>query len=268
MLPADSFVPKTNQTDKYPDDWGVIKMKKNFCGKTDVGLKRDNNQDCFLIRELGENIILMVVCDGMGGAAGGSEASTVAAEVFAEYVCGNFENTECRSKLLLDAQIKANDAVCDKAQTVSGLDGMGTTIVAALYDGEKYTCLWVGDSRIYALTKGVIKQISHDHSFVQALVDSGNITSEEAKNHPNRNIITKAIGTSRNIEGDVCEFPDSELDGILLCSDGLCGYVEEDRICDICNNENDAEKCVEKLVAAANDVGGTDNITVIVHKKR
>ena len=243
-------------------------MVKNFCGKTDVGLKRNNNQDCFGICEINDDAVLMVVCDGMGGAAGGSEASTLACDVFTEHVRENFAASDCKSKLLLEAQMKANEAVCEKAEKVSGLDGMGTTIVAALYDGKKYTCLWVGDSRIYALTKGAIKQISHDHSFVQALVDSGNITSEEAKTHPNRNIITKAIGTMKDVEGDVCEFPDSELDGILLCSDGLCGYVEEERICDICNNEGDACKCVEKLVLAANAAGGSDNITVIVHKKK
>ena len=236
-------------------------------GKSDIGNKRQTNQDYFIIEEMSDNCILMVVCDGMGGVVGGSEASSIAASVFAEYVKTNIRDGVCRSQILIDAQKKANDAVCDKSEKDSELEGMGTTLAAALYENGKYNCLWVGDSRIYAITNNGIKQLSHDHSFVQTLIDSGNLTNEEAKSHPNRNIITKAIGTERGLVGDICEISDEGLDGILLCSDGLCGYVEEEQMANICLSYQSAQDCSEKLVSAANDAGGYDNITVIIHKK-
>lgn len=242
-------------------------MAINCKGKTDIGQRRETNQDYFRIEELSENLLLMVVCDGMGGAVGGSEASSIATNGFVDYVKENIDNVTHYGELMLCALKKANDDVCDKAQSTSGLEGMGTTLVAAIYDGEKYTCVWIGDSRIYALTDDGLLQISHDHSYVQTLIDSGNITQEEAKIHPNRNIITKAVGTDRTLEGDVCVMDAEKINGLLLCSDGLCGYVEEKAIESVCSNEQDTEKCVEKLVQMANDAGGPDNITVIVHRK-
>lgn len=240
----------------------------NSSGKTDIGKKRETNQDFFVIDRVSEEYLLMVVCDGMGGAVGGSEASSIAATAFLEYVKNNINSAECKSALLLEAQNYANGAVCDKAESVSELDGMGTTLVAALYDGKTYTLLWVGDSRIYAITNDGIRQLSHDHSFVQSLIDNGSISLEEAKYHPNRNIITKAIGTDRGIEGDVSEMSDENLEGLLLCSDGLCGYVDEETISQICVSEKDTSRCVDALVDKANDEGGHDNITVIVHRKQ
>ena len=242
-------------------------MGMNIGGKTDKGLKRDTNQDFFRIDELSDGRLLMVVCDGMGGVVGGSEASSVAATTFCEYARDNAESTADDAELLLNAGVFANDAVCDKAQNEEELEGMGTTLVAALYDKEKYTFLWIGDSRIYAFNNCGMKQISHDHSFVQALIDSGNISVEEAKNHPNRNIITKAIGSVRGLTGDVSVMSAENVKGVLLCSDGLCGYVDEDLIEKVCLREKDAVMCTENLVDMAIDCGGTDNITVVVHMK-
>lgn len=237
-------------------------------GKTDVGKKRENNQDFFLISKLSDKLMLLTVCDGMGGANGGSEASRLCAETFVECVRESIFDKSCKEYLsVLDSSIgKANDAVCSKAASDKEFEGMGTTIVTALYDGEKYYLAWVGDSRIYAITKQGIKQISHDHSFVQNLVDSGNITPDEAKNHPNRNIITKAVGIEKHIEADVCEMEKNNIEGILLCSDGLCGYVEESDISACILAEKDAEICCEKLVDLANENGGTDNITAVIHR--
>ena len=243
-------------------------MGINIGGKTDVGRKRNNNQDCFLIKELGENLILMIVCDGMGGAAGGSEASTTAANEFAAYIEQQLQigKTESYLTVLENALEKANKSVGDMAKSSKELNGMGTTLVCAVFDGESYYCLWVGDSRIYAITANGLSQISHDHSFVQTLVDSGTITPDEAKVHPNRNIITKAVGTDSTIAGDVSKIEAQNVKGLMLCTDGLCGYVEEAEITKICLGEEDAQKCCECLVDVANNAGGPDNITVVVHK--
>lgn len=245
-------------------------MGTNYFGITDIGMKRKTNQDCFKMAEIDDNLVLLVVCDGMGGAAGGSEASNLAAETFVGYVQKhiNPENKKDYLRIFESALGEANAAVCRKASGERTLEGMGTTLVAALYDGNSYYCLWVGDSRIYALTKDGLVQISHDHSFVQTLVDNGSITKQEAKNHPNRNIITKAVGTDEHISCDVCKIDADDFDGVLLCSDGLCGYVDENDIYNICANETEVEKCCEKLVRKANDNGGPDNITVIIHRKQ
>lgn len=245
-------------------------MGINYFGKTDIGLKRETNQDCYRIQELSDGLVLMVVCDGMGGVAGGSEASNLAADTFCAYLEGHIkaDNKNEYLKLFEAALYEANEAVCKKAKQDRALDGMGTTLVCALYDGSSYYCLWVGDSRIYAVTKSGLCQISHDHSFVQTLVDNGSITKEEAKRHPNRNIITKAVGAEAHLSCDVCKIDADNFDGILLCSDGLCGYVEEDDIFKICSEEKDAEGCCEKLIKKANDNGGADNITVVIHIKQ
>jgi protein phosphatase len=174
----------------------------------------------------------MTVCDGMGGAAGGREASTTAAQEFVNYVEQQlvYGEKETYLAVLEKALEKANESVSDKAKTSKELNGMGTTLVSALFDGESYYCLWVGDSRIYAITSNGLLQISHDHSFVQTLIDNGSITPDEAKVHPNRNIITKAVGTDSSISGDVSKFDAGSIRGLMLCSDGLCGYVDEDEI--------------------------------------
>lgn len=245
-------------------------MGTNFFGKTDIGLKRETNQDCFRILEKEGGLVLMVVCDGMGGVAGGSEASNLAADTFTSYLERHIkpDNKNEYLSLFESALGEANREVCRKAAGEKALEGMGTTLVCALWDGTSYYCLWVGDSRIYALTRDGLCQISHDHSFVQTLVDNGSITKEEAKTHPNRNIITRAVGTDELISCDVCKVDADGFDGILLCSDGLCGYVEEADIFEICRNEKNAEACCEELVKKANGNGGTDNITVVIHTKQ
>ena len=244
-------------------------MGINLGAMTDVGRKRQNNQDCFLIKELEENFVLMIVCDGMGGAAGGSEASNLASETFASYVEKNIKRGSAHEYLpiLEKALSEANKSVVGKAKSDKSLAGMGTTLVCALLDEDNYYCLWVGDSRIYAITDDGIMQISHDHSFVQTLVDNGSITAKEALTHPNRNIITKAVGTDDSISADVCRMSAENINGVLLCSDGLCGYVSEEMIANVCNDEQNADECSRKLVDLANEVGGYDNITVVVHKK-
>ncbi len=245
-------------------------MGMNYAGKTDIGKKRDNNQDCFLIKEINDELVLFTVCDGMGGAAGGSTASTLCAETFMAAVCEKIVKNDVKSYILSlqKAVARANEKVYALSVSDKSLSGMGTTIVSCLCDKEKYYLCWVGDSRIYAVKDGKLTQLSHDHSFVQTLVDNGSINEAEAKVHPNRNIITRAVGIASETECDVMTVDRSNMDGILLCSDGLSTYVEKEQIEDALRSENNVQKLVQKLVELANDVGGHDNITVILQSNK
>ncbi len=241
----------------------------NWFGKTDVGQKRENNQDCFEGKILSAGALLCVVCDGMGGAAGGSLASTVARDAFFEHISTNIENTEKNDicTLLDDALAFANTAVYEKAESDKELEGMGTTLCAVLAcDGMLY-CLSVGDSRIYVVKENSMSRLSHDHSFVQTLVDSGQISEEEARVHPNRNIILKAVGTEKSVKGDVFALDEEKVDKILICSDGLCGYVDDEETSKVLFESDSCESAAGVLVDKANEAGGFDNITVVVMEK-
>ena len=158
---------------------------------------------------------------------------------FIEYVEKNIENKQDEEicTLLSDALLEANAFVFDKAQKDEALLGMGTTLCAVLLHENVLYCLSVGDSRIYVVKNDNLLRLSHDHSFVQTLVDSGQISEEEAKNHPNRNIITRAVGTEKSVEGDVFVIDGLSLDKVLICSDGLCGYVEDSETENILKSE-------------------------------
>ena len=212
--------------------------------------------------------VLCTVCDGMGGANGGRTASTLAQSIFDGYIRENISSCDKNDilDLMQSALTEANKEVFSKAKEDISLHGMGTTLVACLCDGEKYYCITVGDSRIYAMTKDGLEQLSHDHSYVQSLIDSGAITKEEAKSHPNRNIITKAVGTDGEVEGDVFEAECENVSGLLLCSDGLCGYIKHEDMEKICLEAVDVKKCVKLLVEKANSESGADNITAVVIK--
>ena len=207
-------------------------------GITDVGKRRAANQDNFIIDQRSPSTLLAVVCDGMGGAAGGLEASSIACSVFSDSVEADLAVLEERGKSFTPALCEkvlrrgvdvANDAVSRRAAEDPGLAGMGTTLVAALVVGDRIYAANVGDSRLYAVTDGVAEQITHDHSYVQLLVDVGRITPEQAKTSANRNIITRAVGTSENVECDVFTI-DTLPDAILLCSDGLTNMLSAEDI--------------------------------------
>ena len=239
-----------------------------FAGKTDVGKRRDNNQDNFSVKKLDKDVILCTVCDGMGGANGGRMASTLAQTTFDSYIQERLKDCDKQQLLGLmqEALCAANTTLYQKATEDIMLHGMGTTIISCLCDGEKYYCLTVGDSRIYAISDTSVEQLSHDHSYVQSLIDSGAITQQEAKNHPNRNIITKAVGTDEEVTGDVFTVECKNVKGVLLCTDGLCGYIEHEDLEKICLENSEPEKCVARLVEKANFESGADNITAVVIK--
>lgn len=235
-------------------------------GDTCVGRVRENNQDSYRIVRITDAQFLCVVCDGMGGAAGGSTASALACETAVDAVKAGI-NAGCDAgeyeALLGSAVEKANSAVYEKSRKNKELEGMGTTLCAVLTDGKRISAVSVGDSRIYMFDKGKCIQLSHDHSYVQTLVDSGAITKEEAMSHPNKNIITHAVGTTDTIEWDTFSM-DFTADAVLVCSDGLTNYVKDDELNEMFLQYNKTEELVRAYIQRANDAGGGDNITALV----
>ena len=241
-------------------------------GKSDTGVKRPVNQDRFLIREFGDSLALCAVFDGMGGANGGEEASSAALHAFDNCITGELLDSvqtgklitrSDAEKLLYKAAQTANAEIYKKGEDPS-LEGMGTTVIAAMIVADDVVALNVGDSRLYEVSRGELKQVSKDNSYVQYLVDIGKITKEEAATHPKKNLITKCLGTEDEVEPDIYrlgEVPDM----LLFCSDGLTNALEEDFIYQTLTDPDmtDDEK-VSSLITAANEAGGPDNITVIL----
>ncbi len=239
-------------------------------GKSDTGKKRKANEDSFRISEC-DDWTSATICDGMGGAHGGSVASELAVCVYGDTLfkeigkAGYPLTGQIIKNAMLCAVAEANAAVSSRAQEDEELSGMGTTLVSCFVVGNSAYAVNVGDSRLYSIKKGLITQISHDHSYVQYLLDSGKISEIEAQTHPNRNIITKAVGIAPTVEPDF--FVVDKYDGLLLCSDGLINYVSEELIQDIISGSGSVKKKVNALVSAANKNGGGDNITVILLMK-
>ena len=251
---------------------------------TDIGLKRKVNQDYHITKKYSKKTSLCVVCDGMGGAKGGEQASKLAAKAFVNYMdhfleeyIGNKDKQVTApeiKKALLYALDLANDEVYRYSRSHLGMKGMGTTIVATLIIDKTIFALNVGDSRVYCLKGNKIKQITKDHSYVQYLIDIGQITEEEAQSSANKNIITRAVGTERKVEGDVYKETITEGTFVLLCTDGLTNYVDNEAMCDIVSNDYNARNIdeiglnvrVKRLIDLANDGGGSDNITAVLVK--
>lgn len=247
-----------------------------FYGKTDVGRRREMNQDDFAVRKYSYDVLAAVVCDGMGGVNGGNIASRVAVEVFMEELDkyehehpsffgeGEEEVLDCLSA----AVTAANRAVYRTASGDTSLLGMGTTLVACIVIGEKAYITNVGDSRLYVSADNEIEQVTHDHSLVQDLIDFGRITPEEAKHHNSRNIITRVVGTHKTVDADmfVCEMKPGTY--AVLCSDGLTNLVEPEEIGEVVGKIDRGELTVdaacESLIELANERGGFDNITAVI----
>lgn len=240
-------------------------------GNTDLGRRRSNNEDTFkTVRYEQPDCTLGLVCDGMGGAAGGEIASAIAADTFTATLEKQLPSLDAASapQILEDACLAANSAVFGKAIACPSLYGMGSTLVGALCLDEAVFVVNVGDSRLYCFSGGELTQITHDHSFVQFLVDIGQITPAEAKVNPRRNIISRCIGERDAVEPDLFRI---DLTGapadtyVLLCSDGLTDYLADDApIAAILAGDGSPEDKVNALITAANDGGGGDNITAVL----
>lgn len=233
--------------------------------RTDVGLVRDNNQDSYAACELENGAVLAVVCDGMGGAAEGALASSEAVRVIKERIAERYysgmSDISVRS-LMVSAVETANKYIYDLSLTEKKYEGMGTTVVAALAAESYVYIVHAGDSRAYKITDGRLYQLTRDHSVVQRMLEKGEITAEEAKDHPSRHIITRALGVDSEIRTDFCQESIDDGDLIILCSDGLSNFVKSDDILRISSEEKFYE-FADKLVNLANQNGGADNITVV-----
>ncbi len=235
----------------------------NIYGKTHIGLMRENNQDALEYGTLNDTTQYAVVCDGMGGANGGNIASKIAVEVIGSRIRDGYREHSTLSlpeHLLASAMATANVGVYDRSQREPELTGMGTTVVAVITCGRMAYISHVGDSRLYLWRDGNLSQITRDHSVVQELIESGQITEEEARSHPRKNYITRAIGVVSEEYGEYDELELAAGDRLLLCTDGLTNEVSSTDMCRLLALPT--EEAVEALIRAALDDGGMDNITV------
>ncbi len=256
-----------------------------YFGSTDQGIRRSSNQDAFLLKVAG-NLLVATVCDGMGGANGGGIASSIAVETYtkklSKYIMSALSflylgdipefGTPCKEfpELRLGDFIEksvdlANANVYSEAEKNPSLSGMGTTLTSCVITPKGIVTANIGDSRIYYANDGKITQLTKDHSLVQSLVDEGKITEEEALTHPNRNIILRALGVDEKVEADIAEYPYTQ-GHLLLCSDGLSGYFDEDFFLQTLESNRSCKEKAALLVEFANHCGGADNITAIVIK--
>ncbi len=232
---------------------------------SDVGLKRETNQDNYLI--LDDKITLGIVADGMGGHNGGEIASKMAVEIISNKLLeGQFKNESEISKAIKESIESANTNIYLESVKNEKLKGMGTTVTLAYIIGDKLYIGHVGDSRAYIIRDNEMNQITWDHSYVNELIKSGSITREEAKNHPKKNVITRAVGTSSILEVDLYWENIGKDDIILLCSDGLTNMVEEEDILSVFKNNYSMENSCNILINMANNRGGKDNITIVAMK--
>ncbi len=234
--------------------------------KTDIGVKRSENQDRVKAGFLNDHTSLAVVCDGMGGALSGGVASEVAVNTIYSRIADNFrEDADPNSirNLMLTAVHAANTIVYEKSLEDIDKNGMGTTCVAALVCGRKCYVVSVGDSRAYLLTGEGIEQVTNDHTYVRMLYEQGSITEEEMKTHHMKNVITRAVGVEPDVDVDYFEFEPQCSFTLLLCSDGMSGYCDEKIIYDFVFGKN-LDKAVSDLIDHSNSQGGKDNITVAV----
>ncbi len=243
-------------------------MKVNAVGVTDTGLVRPLNEDSFLIHgfENGTPYGFCILADGMGGHNAGEVASAMATEIIANELSNSDINaTQDDIVANITASLDyANNEIYTKSVSNSANAGMGTTAVVIYLNGTTAYIANIGDSRAYLVENSGITQLTTDHSVVQKLVESGSITPEEARNHPEKNIITKALGTEPTEDYDIYEFSVREGDKILLCSDGLSDMIDDTQINDILNSYPCPDEAASALIAAAKENGGRDNITVVL----
>ena len=238
-----------------------------YWGITDPGCVRPQNQDTYLIEVLDKNTLLCVVCDGMGGAKSGNVASSLAADVFVQEIKRTWTpdmDPEKMDQMLRGAVKLANFTVYDQAQQFEEFAGMGTTLVAMLIQGKTATVVNVGDSRAYALNKEGVRQITTDHSLVQMMVNHGELTPEQAKSYPGKNLITRAIGTETTVECDIFHRRVVKGECLLLCTDGLSNILDDQEILfEVVHGINKKSSC-ERLLAIAKNRGASDNVTCVL----
>jgi len=232
----------------------------NFWSMTDIGAVRNDNQDSLQVEWLDRGTALAVVCDGMGGANAGSTASSMAVGEFVAAV--NAGGRTDWPETLLHAVDRANEAVFEASLREPRYEGMGTTLVAALITPEMNYIVNVGDSRCYQILEGDISQVTRDHSLVEDLLDRGDITREQARVHPQKNLITRALGVERSVRADLFQRP-NQGGYLLLCSDGLSNILTDEEIRREVVAE-DKDGCCRRLLHLALERGAPDNVTAVI----
>ncbi len=243
--------------------WGDL---MEWASRTHIGKIRNKNEDSLFADEKSNRIF--IVADGMGGHNAGEIASKLAIEKVSEMLKDNLDNLSKVDEfdienLIQEAIKEANTDIYKKSLSSNSLDGMGTTITLALFVDNKVYFGHIGDSRAYLLRKDELTQLTEDHTLVCELLKNGTITEVEAKTHPKRNVITKALGTEESPLPDTISYNIKEEDIIILCTDGLTNIVDNYEIKKCFKNESDIQKACDYLVNQANDRGGFDNITLI-----
>lgn len=242
-------------------------------GMSDVGMKRNLNEDNFSV-DIFDGVAVALVCDGMGGANAGEVASRIACRQFIATLVPKLREirsaVDDRTELIIktdraiyEACDIANKEVYAQASADSNLAGMGTTLSGCIIADDILWTFNVGDSRVYHITNNSANQLTVDHSFVQALVDDGKITKEEAQTHPNRNVILRALGVKSEVECDVAHM---DLQGgyYLVCSDGMSNYFDEEEFINTIASDKPLSEKAENFITLANEKGGADNITVVL----
>ncbi len=236
----------------------------NVTGDTHIGLVRSSNQDALRYGTF-DGGMYAVVCDGMGGANGGNIASHIAVDTIAgriEDAYGNDRRPRSPANLLASAMAAANVEIFDRGKADMLLEGMGTTVVAVIVCEDEAYISHVGDSRVYLCRDGELHQVTRDHSVVQEMIESGQITEEQARSHPRKHFITRALGVTAIEEGEYDEMTLRATDKLLLCTDGLTNMVDNKTIAAMIDDST--ADTVPALIQAALNGGGTDNITVVL----
>ena len=238
---------------------------------TDVGKVRTIDEDSILVADLSfginsesEKFLLLAVADGMGGHAKGEEASKIALNTLTKTIIPELFGDTSFTELLENGIKNANQEILDYTTKNPESSGMGTTTVCALVKGNDIHLVNVGDSRAYVISNDEIRRVTKDHSYVQALIDEGKITEEEAREHPQKNVITKAVGIMESVEPDTMKLTLDNDESLLLCCDGVIAHLNDEDIHKIICNANNPQNACQQIVDLANERGGTDNISLII----
>lgn len=238
------------------------------CGITDIGLLRHENQDNFAVeRGVTAEQVIAVVCDGMGGENCGQVASRIAVHTFTEEMRGVLREDMSVEQLRQAASYcvsRANAAVNGRAAEDAACRGMGTTLVSAVTNGRTVVVCNIGDSRAYRIGAGTIERVTRDHSLVEGLIESGNITAEQARTHPNRNLITRALGPESSIACDVFDLTLAHGEQLLLCSDGLVVTMRDEEMLEAIRSGETCAESLERLLALSKQRGAPDNVTAVL----
>lgn len=239
----------------------------NLWAVTDVGVVRQQNQDAYCAQLLSQERALLAVCDGMGGARAGNIASQLAVDTFSaavmEELAASDDPEDVRQGILRSVS-RANHAVCQRADDDPDCAGMGTTLVAVLVDGQTCYVVNVGDSRAYRISSQGIRRITRDHSLVEDLVERGEITAEQARVHPQKNLITRALGATERTEADLFCEPYTPEEFLLLCSDGLSNLLTDQELLYEVLHGGEPSECCGRLLETALSRGAPDNVTAVL----